>query len=115
MKLKININIEVEKTFESINTFERYEGSPFLHTRVMAKLENNKENSFSFVEKKLSQLILKPYILAIVVLINISSVFFFTQNSNAYSENRNEYIDQVAEEFSISASNYNFSTLIEGE
>jgi len=114
-KMKSKIEIEVEKTLESINTFERYEGTPFLHTRVIATLENNQKNSFSFFEKKLPQLILKPYLLVFVVLINISSVFYFTKNYNTNIEDRDQYIDQFAEEFSLSASNYNFSTLIEEE
>ncbi|MEA3446115.1 MAG: hypothetical protein U9R19_15455 [Bacteroidota bacterium] len=115
MRTKVEIEKEVEKTLESTQAFERYDGKPFLLTRIQAKLENKQEVEFGFFAKRLPRLVLQPYLLVFVVVINIFSAFYFFKNNDTVNLEREQYIDQLAEEFSISTNNYYLSTLIEGE
>lgn len=111
MNTKTHIEFEVEKTLESVDSFQRYEGRPFLHTRVMAQL-NKPSGKRKVIPPRL---ILQPCVLGFVLLLNIfSGLYFFTNRTNG-NQSRDQYIDQLAEEFSISNTSYDISNLIEGE
>lgn len=111
MKTKAEIEKEVEMTLQSAEIFTRYEGKPFLLTRVMARLEKAPNTKPAY----LPQLVLQPYLLTFILLLNIFSVVYLFSNTKNTDQNRDQYIDQLAEEFSISANSYDLSTLIKEE
>lgn len=108
MKTIEEIEQEVEKTLQSVGNFSRYEGKPFLLTRVMAQIENKTQAKPAFV----TRLILQPYLLSFILLLNVFSAIYFFRNNSSIEQNRDQYIDQLAEEFSVSSNSYDLTTLI---
>ncbi|MCF8371312.1 MAG: hypothetical protein K9H64_06805 [Bacteroidales bacterium] len=108
MMARDEIEQKVEKILQSADSFSRYEGKPFLLTRVMAAVENKTQAKPAFV----THLILQPYLLTFILLLNIFSAIYFFKNNSSIDQNREQYIDQLAIEFSISSNSYDLTTLI---
>ena len=106
MKKNKNIEFEIEKTLESFSEYERFEGNPFLATRINAeidkKLESNTKTSFSF-QKVLK---LKPAFFILVMVLNIYTgiTYFVSQSETDYS--RSDEITNLMDEFTLSSDDY---------
>jgi len=114
MQMKKNKIIEeIDKTLDSVSSFERYEGNPFLFTRIEAKINNIKEDSVNFSPAKKYILSLQPIILLLIISLNIwTAATFFSDRSDAATE-RDFELNNIIEEYSLSSSNYVISALDE--
>ncbi len=99
MKKKINIQEEIDKTLASADAFERFEGSPFLATRIQAKMENS-ENMSQGIGSYIFSLKLIPLAIGVIFAVNILTIYFNYNTSN--SESRDTELLSFAEEYDIS-------------
>jgi hypothetical protein len=82
---KNNINKKIEEALESFDGAERAEPTPFLFTRIMARMQSAKENSW----ERVSRLITRPSFavagLGFVLLINVLVISFNSTSSQTTS------------------------------
>ena len=100
-----HIEEKVNKTMEILDNMEKVEASPFFHTRLEAKLENQiaEKSFFSFLFS--SQFYLKPVLIGLVLLVNIISISFFVINTNSNSKHTNE-ISNLLETYAFDQTEY---------
>ena len=111
MKTNYNIEQEIEKTLNSVGSFERYNGKPFLLTRVQAQLAKNDGYQPGFI----SRLALKPAFLVAIIVLNVFSAIYFMNSSSTIDTTRDQYLDQLAEEYMPSSKAFEITTLLEEE
>lgn len=80
-----NINKEVQMTLESWDNIERYEGNPFLYTRIEQQLRNRKE--------KKTKMTWQPILVAVLVLFNLFTIatVLTSQNNTIYDDIATQY------------------------
>ena len=78
------INKEVEKTLNSSNSLEKYEGNPFLFTRIEAEINSIEAGSLNYSTGKKLILLLQPVGLAFILFLNIwTAATFFSDQSHS--------------------------------
>ncbi len=104
---------EIDKTLDSVSSFERYEGNPFLFTRIEAKINNMKEGSVNYNHARKYLLRVQPIILLLILSLNIwTATTFFFDKSNSSSE-RDYELNNIIDEYSLTTSNYVISAFDE--
>ena len=92
------IKEEVEKTISLLDKLEEIGTNPYLFTRIKAELDSkkfkSKKNSVELVFK-----ILRPAIIATLLLFNIYSIISFYQSSNSNGLTRQQYLEGLASEY----------------
>ena len=107
------IKNEIEKTLNSVNDFEKYEGNPFLFTRVEAEIEALENRSFISIFSTRYAFQLQAAVLVIVLFLNIyTGIAFYTSQPNLTSQADTE-IDSFIEEYALVANTYDLSSLNE--
>ncbi len=113
MKTKEQIEKEINLTLDSVGAFNRYDGKPFLLTRIQSRINDKQPASQRGRFIGLRNLIYQPYIIGIVLIFNIFSAVYIFSNNDSLDINRDQYIDQLADEFAYSSNDYYLNTLIE--
>jgi len=97
MKKRLNIEEEINKTLESVKHYERFEGSPFLHTRIEAKIKSGMDEnpgfkgSFVFRNLRIAGFVL-------IIAINIITLYVSFEST---STTRDSELLSIAEEYEI--------------
>ena len=111
MDINRKIQNEVEKTIYLLDKLENIEPSPFLYTRIKARLKSV-ENVVSFRGSILK--ISKQIVLALLFLLNVYSIASYITSETSEINKRQEYIKNIASEYSLN-NNIDYITNIEGE
>jgi hypothetical protein len=93
---------EVEKTISLLDKIEEIDANPFLFTRIKAELDSKKIKS----EKKSVELIfriLRPVLIAALILFNVYSVISFYQSSSSNGQTRQQYLESIASEYEMNS------------
>ena len=106
MDKKHKIREEVEKTISLLDKVEEIDINPFLFSRIKVQLDSravaSEKKSFDWIFK-----VLRPAIVAVLLLVNIYSVIAFYQSSYSNQETRQQYLDSIANEYVID-SNFDY-------
>ncbi|MGD8780619.1 MAG: hypothetical protein PVH88_16835 [Ignavibacteria bacterium] len=102
MKLNKKIEEEVKKTMDLLEEKGSVKPNPFFYTRVKARYDEIK-NTSTAKESSYVQLVLKPAFLAVVISLNIVSGYFLLKDEEQ-SFNRDDFINALSEDYSISYS-----------
>ena len=101
-----HIEHEIEKTLNSLNETEKIECSPFFYTRLMGNIESlgKKQEQKIFTPDLIN--ILRPSLLILIIILNIITGIYLFDYSSEESQERSEYIESLAKEFSIQQEDY---------
>lgn len=105
-----NIQEEVEKTLNSLDTYTKRKAKPFMYTRIQAKLEDQNSNkawSWFFDTP-----ILKPALASLIIIINAFTIWQigFTNTNNELT-NPDDSIALFAEEYAINQASESYYNL----
>lgn len=113
-KEKLRIEEEVFKTLSSIDDLEEIEPSPYFYTRLQANLNQPEEFSDSWYDLLLVKYKLVPSLLAVVLFLNIFTVFvMFSENEEIQRTTRADYLEVVAEEYLLTETSIAFDIVSE--
>ena len=96
-KVEKHIENEVNRTLTSLDDIKKASPKPFLYTRIMARMENEKSNSLKGLEFKPVYQRVGMAVLVILLVFNVlTASLFIGVNSGVSSENSQEeiYFDQ---------------------
>lgn len=102
MDKKFKVNEEVEKTLQFFDRADRLKASPYLNTRIRARLD---EADSPIQAKSRIWNALRPLLLAGIVAVNVITAVVFFQNSDT---GRQERIQTFAEAYALDSVNENF-------
>ena len=103
------IDIEVERTLNSTSEFTRFDGNPFLLTRINSAIDNKENTSlFSSFLWKLKPA-LNPSLILILFFLNIFSVVYYYNSIKENTYERNDELISLMEEFSLNNEDFNFT------
>jgi len=106
MNTQKNIQAEIEKTLNSLNSYTKRKAKPFLYTRIQEKL--GKETAANTYNWLFDTPILKPVFASLIILINVFTVWQLAVNKeNQISETEN-YIESFNEEYAFNESSVNY-------
>lgn len=103
MKKNQKIEEEVEKTISLLDKIEEIDANSFRFTRIKAELDSNKvkseKNSIEMIFR-----ILRPLLIAALLLFNVYSVISFYQYSSSNGQTRQQYLESIASEYEMDCS-----------
>lgn len=97
------IKSEVNKTFESFEKQEKRKAQPFLHTRIISKLDD--ELSTPYFNWFFDIPFLKPAFTVLIIFINVFTVWQAASFTGTESINTANYITDENDEFTLNESN----------
>lgn len=103
MKKNQKIEEEVGKTISLLDKIEEIDANPFLFTRIKSELDSQKAKS----EKNSIEMIfriLRPVLIAALLLFNVYSVISFYQASSSNEQTRQRYLESIASEYEMDSS-----------
>ena len=106
MEKEKNIDSKINQVLNSIESIESAEVKPFFYTRLQAKMENDIAPSFSRFSV-LPNLKLSLAMLAVVLVFNLTSLVFLTNNQDTTSTATSS-LDEFSEEYFSSPNVYNY-------
>ena len=106
------INEEIEKTLNSTEFFKKYEGNPFLFSRIEAQLNRIDGSSYTNMVKKFI-LQLQPIMIILILAFNIWTATIFLSDHNDTTSMRDDELNNLIEEYALSTNNYDLSILYE--
>ncbi len=98
MEQNRNIDLEVEKTLNSLNDYKKVETDAFFYTRLMARIERKQESEA--VPYFFSIPYLKPAMVSFLILINLFVALSFLYFDNANKEVDNQLVNGFANSYS---------------
>lgn len=96
MKSKEQINIEVENTFKVLDTIEEVKVNHFFKHKVLQQLDNQKEEKTKILRWFSPQLQLAT--LGLILLLNLSALFYTFSNQDLNSDNS---LENFAQEYAL--------------
>ena len=106
MKNKKNIEHEIEETLNGFSDFKRYEGNPFLLTRINAGIDKKKDFPTYNLQSVFNY---KSAFMMLILVLNIYTgvEYFKSQTESTYDRN-NELIS-LMDEYVLSNDNYDIN------
>ena len=102
-KEKHRIDHEVQRTLASLNNIDDIETGPYFYTQLKTQVEALGKSGVSWPARLLLHGRLAPSLLALVVLLNILSVVvILSDTSDNQTELRQQYVEEVADEYLLS-------------
>jgi hypothetical protein len=87
---KVIIEEEVQKTIEQLDTSEKLIPDPYFYSKIKSRLENSGK------QKKSINIILKPAMLILLIIFNVTTIFWYTnKNSPDILENRQNQLSEI--------------------
>lgn len=109
MKRKKNITEEIDKTLSLMDSVENLDVNPFLYTRVKTGIEgllkSSEDGIFSNAFK-----ILRLSLFVLLFSFNLYSVLVYIQSDKGTNEMRQEYLDSIRTEYTLSTGYYSDPT-----
>lgn len=102
---KKNITEEVEKTLTLMDSKEIIEPNPFLYTKVKAAIDESEQPMRSGLFPTGFKLI-RVTLLILLFTFNLYSVVTFLQDNNDTTASREQYLDSIRTEYSITSGVY---------
>lgn len=101
MKRKERIEQEIQKTLDQLGKDDGLQPDPYFYTRLSARLRERTRQPKSW------NLILKPAALALLILINIGTIFWYTSSSSGQStvvDSKTEMVSLLSNDFGVRTS-----------
>ena len=105
---------EIEKTLHLMDNIELLKPNPYLYTRVKAAIEKSGRVSNELNKEKALSVKLLPAFLLLLVILNFYSIIDFSSTNDTTiqtTNNREEYMQQLGQEFMLNQSSYYPNTM----
>ena len=107
MKSKEQIEQEVMKTLQCFEQRESIECNPFFSTRVLARIRSlEEEQRMRSLRKVFSLGYLRPALLALIVVLNITSAIIVFRGTQTQTNVREQYLTAFADEYALNQQEY---------
>ena len=104
MSRKQKIEQEVEKTLQCFDQIDKIEPSPWFSTRLQARIRSLEDRTERPVLPLFTLKVLKPALLALIVFLNLVTMFVVFQRESA-STRKSELISSFASEYAYTSTN----------